>query len=72
MIEVKIYSHPDEVMKIVRELRSTGLSQGYDFDFAFFKAKYSEGGWDCLEHQHAVFSFYKEKYATLFTLKYVK
>ena len=58
------------IMDIVRELRAQGLAQGTDFDFAFSPAKYNNDGWDPVTPRHAVFTFYSEKYATLFALKY--
>jgi hypothetical protein len=71
MIEVKLYNHdPTRIMEIVRELRTSGLVQGKDFDFAYHKATYAETGWDRLDDAHTVFMFHTEKYATLFAIKY--
>lgn len=61
---------PDEVMSIVRELRSQGLVQGQDFDFAYRPAEYDNFSGDAVHNRHTVFTFYSEKYATLFALKY--
>lgn len=61
---------PNQVMDIVRELRAQGLVQGKDFDFAYHQARYDENSYDAVENKHAIFKFYTEKYATLFTLKY--
>ncbi len=60
--------NPNEIMDIVRELRSSGLVQGKDFDFAFHQSR-----WDDMIGEipkKTVFTFYTEKYATLFALKY--
>lgn len=59
-----------ETLEIVRELRSQGLVQGKDFDFAFNQAKYDNFGYEPEVERHTVFKFYNEKYATLFSLKY--
>ncbi len=60
--------NPNDIMDIVRELRSSGLVQGKDFDFAFHQSR-----WDDMIGEipkETVFTFYTEKYATLFALKY--
>lgn len=60
---------PNEVLEMVKELRQQGLVQGTDFDFA-----YNQGRWDEMIGEvpkSAIFSFYTEKYATLFALKYI-
>lgn len=61
---------PNDVMDIVRELRSQGMVQGKDFDFAYFQPKYDINSYDGVENRKAIFTFHTEKYATLFTLKY--
>lgn len=56
-------------MEIVKELRSQGLVQGKDFDFAYHQAK-----WDHMIGEipkKVIFSFYENKWATWFILKYV-
>ena len=60
----------DDVMNIVRGLRDQGLIQGVDFDFAFHNATYTSDGWYEEEPRRTVFTFYAEKYATLFALKW--
>lgn len=60
-------------MEIVRELRSTGLVQGQDFDFSWHRSCYNqENDFSYLEQKpvRAEFTFYKEKYATFFKIKY--
>jgi hypothetical protein len=59
---------PNQVMDIVRELRQQGLVQSKDFDFAYYQSR-----WDEMIGEiptSAVFSFYTEKYATMFAIKY--
>lgn len=59
---------PDEVLTIVNDLRLRGLVQGKDFDFAFNQSR-----WDDMIGEvpkHTIFTFYTEKHATLFALKY--
>ena len=59
----------DEVVAIVRELRTLGLEQGRDFDFKWEPAIL---GWlgDTEETNKTIFTFYSEEYATMFELKY--
>jgi hypothetical protein len=57
-------------MAIVKELRLQGLIQGKDFDFAFHKATYTADSWTAVTPRQTVFTFYTEKHATLFALKY--
>ena len=60
---------PNEVLEMVKELREQGLIQGTDFDFA-----YNQSRWDEMIGEvpkSAIFSFYTEKYATMFALKYI-
>lgn len=67
---VVYHRKPEEVMQIVKELRAQGLQQGVDFDFAFTQAKYNNDGWEAVTPRQTTFTFYTEKYATLFALKY--
>ena len=70
-LKVKVIDKdPNEVMEIVHELRAQGLLQGRDFDFAYHQARYDNNSYDAVENRHAIFTFYTERYATLFTLKY--
>lgn len=68
---VKITVHnkrANDIMDIVSELRTQGLIQGADFDFA-----YHQNRWDEMVGEipaYTFFTFYTEKYATLFALKY--
>ena len=62
------YKDPNQILDIVKELRASGLSQGVHFDFA-----YNQSRWDEMIGEiptHTTFTFYTEKYATLFALKY--
>lgn len=70
MISVRVEKEVNEVMEIVKELRSQGLTQGRDFDFAYFQTKYDPITGHFVEVRHAVFMFHTEKYATMFTLKW--
>lgn len=72
MIEVRVErSSASEIMEIVKELRSSGMVQGQDFDFSFRPEQYNNDGFEKVRERHTVFYFYKEKYATFFTLKYL-
>lgn len=59
----------NEILEIVNDLRSQGLAQGRDFDFA-----YQPEEWDAftglVKPRLTVFKFHTEKYATLFSLKH--
>ena len=70
MVKVKVlHKSAVETMDLVKDLRFQGLVQGQDFDFAYYQARwdnYSDG----VIPKHAIFTFYTEKHATLFALKY--
>ncbi len=69
MIEVTLYrKDPNEVMEIIRELRKLGWIQGKDFDFCYVKPTFEN--WNEVMPKHTVFTFYTEKYASYFVLKY--
>ena len=60
--------NPNEIMDIIREMRSAGWIQGTDFDFAYHQSR-----WDDMIGEvpkYAIFTFYTEKYATFFALKW--
>ena len=70
MIEVIVDNkNPFEILDIVKELRASGLMQGKDFDFAFHQSRWDEMIGEV--PKQTVFTFYKEKYSTLFALKYL-
>jgi hypothetical protein len=70
-LEVAVFhKKPDEVLSIVKELKAHGLTQGKDFDFAYHKSKYDYHWQYEIEPNRAIFTFYTERYATLFALKY--
>ena len=61
--------NPFDVIGIVKELRANGLVQGVHFDFA-----YNQSRWDPMIGDvkgFTNFTFYEEKYSTLFALKYL-
>jgi hypothetical protein len=71
MVEVKLMSlSPNDVMELVRELRAQGLVQGKDFDFAYNQTKWDNFSYEAVVPQHTVFTFYVDKHATMFILKY--
>lgn len=61
---------PGEIIEIVREMRATGMVQGKDFDFKYCPIQYNNDGWEVIAEKHTVFTFYDEKYATWFALKW--
>ena len=65
------YLKPDQVMDIVRELRKQGLVQGKDFDFAFHQAEYDLFSHEPPTPRYTVFTFYNDKHASFFALKYL-
>jgi len=65
-----IDKQPNEVMEIVRELRSKGYLQGIEFDFEYHKPVFNDWSGDNVYNRYTVFKFYKESLATWFTLKY--
>mgnify|MGYP007031425479 CR=1 FL=1 len=63
------HKNPNDIMDIVRELRASGLVQGVHFDFA-----YHQSVWDDMIGEiprYTRFTFYEDKYSTLFALKYL-
>jgi len=60
----------NEVLDMVQTVRNMGLVQGQDFDFAFFQEKYDGFSNEPFQKKHVVFTFYNEKWATLFGLKW--
>lgn len=65
------HQNSDEIVTMVRELRSSGLVQGTDFDFNFYGAIYDPSTYDIVKPGHTIFTFYKENDATMFILKYL-
>jgi hypothetical protein len=69
MVVIKLTDKdPNEVMEIVRAMRNSGMTQGTDFDFSYHQSR-----WDDMigEIPKTVeFTFYEEKLATLFALKW--
>lgn len=58
-----------EVMDIVRDLRSKGLAQGFDFDFEYHRSKFKDDYTLTIERGGS-FYFKDPKWATLFRLQY--
>jgi hypothetical protein len=72
MIEVRVdVDSVPEALDIVDSLRRQGLVQGTDFDFEYHKPTYDDYS-SPVENRFVIFKFHSERYATLFTLKYVK
>ena len=61
--------NPNDILDIVRELRANGLIQGVHFDFAFNQSRWDEMIGEI--PKFTTFTFYEEKYSTLFALKYL-
>ena len=68
-VEITIHNRDaHEIMEIVKKLRADGCQQGQDFDFAFYRKH-----WDPMTGDmegSTKFTFYTEKYASMFALKY--
>ena len=69
-LEVRAFGDANSIMEKVRELRLMGLVQGIDFDFSFIPYSYNYST-DEEVRKHAVFTFYTEKYATFYALKWI-
>ena len=70
MITVTLRGHKvDEIVSMVKDLRSQGLEQGRDFDFKW-KPKIDDWLNDEYTDSSADFYFYTEELATMFTLRY--
>ena len=71
MIEVKVMDlMPNDVMELVKELRSLGYAQGTHFDFEYHRPKYNDWSGDAEYNRYTIFRFYKEELATWFSLRY--
>jgi hypothetical protein len=60
---------PNEILDIVNQLRASGLVQGVHFDFAYTQSRWDEMIGEIPKNTR--FTFYEEKYSTLFALKYL-
>jgi len=69
-IDVKAFGDANFITEKVRELKSMGLVQGIDFDFSFIPHSYHYNPIEEVR-KHAVFTFYAEKYATFYALKWI-
>lgn len=71
MIEIILFDKdPAGVIEIVKDLRTQGLIQGQDFDFAYKPPVCDNFSGQSLYEKHTIFSFYTEELASWFTLKY--
>ena len=73
MIEVKLWKKKSsEVLEIVQSMRDQGMVQGVDFDFNHTPTRTAQDNnlRYIMTLRHTVFSFYTEKYASMFMLKY--
>ena len=70
-VEVIVYDrNPMEITEIVRDLKQQGYQLNIDFDYAYHPPKWDTFGHEAPTRRFTVFTFYAEKYATLFALKY--
>ena len=60
---------PNDILEIVKQLRASGLVQGVHFDFAYNQSRWDPMIGDVKGFTH--FTFYEERYSTLFALKYL-
>lgn len=64
MVKIKIKKNAAEIIDIVLNVRSQGWIQGIDFDFEYYPP--TEPDYE----KYAVFTFYTEKYASWFALRW--
>jgi hypothetical protein len=65
------HTRPVDIMNIVNEMRTAGMTQGKDFDFAYHNASYNNDGHEAVTPRHTVFTFYDDKWATFFILRWI-
>ncbi len=65
------HTNVNDIMDIVRELRESGCAQGVDFDFAYQPEEWDGFRMEPVKARHTTFTFYTNKWATWFTLKYL-
>ena len=68
-IPVRVFGDASSVIEKVRELRASGLVQGVHFDFAYNRATWTTD--EGVTPRHTVFTFYVDKYATFYALKWI-
>ena len=70
-VEVIVYDRtPTAIIEIVNELREQGYEQYKDFNFEYHPSTQDTFGHEAPTRRYTVFTFYTEKYATFFALKY--
>lgn len=69
---LKIPGDVNEIMDKVKELRSSNLRQGIDFDFKFHPTRWDNFSYEPAVDRHAEFIFYNEKAAVLYALKWIQ
>lgn len=70
-IEVVIYDRsPMEVTEIARDLKHQGYKINVDFDYAYHPPKWDHFGHEEPTRRYTIFTFYNEKHATFFSIKY--
>lgn len=68
--KIKIPGSASNGLDRVHELRAMGLVQGKDFDFAYFPREDQGYAFGMHDGFYTEFTFYEEKYATMFALKW--
>ncbi len=56
--------------EIVNDLKGMGLVLHKDFDFAYVPPKWDDFSYEGVERKHTRFTFYNDKHATMFSLRY--
>ena len=70
-VKIVIYdTQIDGIIMMVKDLKKQGLIQHVDFDFSYHPSKWDTFGHEAPTRRLTEFTFYKEKYATLFSIKY--
>lgn len=64
------YINAVEAIEMVKELRTKGLVQGLDFEFAFHHARYQLGDEGHVIPKGVEFKFRDAKWVTFFRMKY--
>jgi hypothetical protein len=73
MTTVILERNINEILDIVEELRSHGLTQGTDFDFEYHQMRHDPISGHLIHKCHTIFTFYGTgESALLFKLKYVE
>ncbi len=73
MIKIRLNAKGPKISEIVNQLKKDNFIKDVDYNFDYYPAYYDLENGDELREKmfsHAIFTFWKNEYATLFLIKY--